>query len=102
MFSSTSQRWVVEMVSITCLSLSNAKQNYVYVKRHQRHAANFLKNMQSSCLCKITYVLTDNNAQFTYYLLSEPFRSKDKKHVFDVDCEALTIEHHTTCFFKHS
>lgn len=47
---------------------------------------------------KITHVVTDNAAQFTYNLLAEHLKPKDKQHVFDAVCQALTIEHRTTQF----
>ena len=74
---------------------------YVYVELHpnmtQAIAVSFLKNLQAECVFKITHILTDNGAQFTYNLLLERLRPKTP-HPFTAICESLGIEHRTTQF----
>ena len=74
---------------------------YVYVELYQRmtagNAVKFLANLQAECVFKITHILTDNGAQFTYNLLPERLKPKTE-HPFDVLCKALNIEHRTTKF----
>jgi len=60
-------------------------------------ACRFLKNLIAHCPFKITKILTDNGAQFTYALLAEHLRPR-KKHAFDVICEDHGIEHRLTKF----
>jgi transposase-like protein len=65
---------------------------YVYVELHPtitvEVSESFLKNLIEHCPFKITKILTDNGAQFTYALLAEHLRPKGKMHPFDVICEA--------------
>ena len=74
---------------------------YVYVELHQRmtagNAVDFLRNLQAECVFKITHILTDNGAQFTYKLLPEKNRPATE-HPFDVQCKVFGIEHRTTKF----
>ena len=74
---------------------------YVYVELYQRmtqeNAVQFLRNLQKECVFKITHILTDNGAQFTYNLLADHLKPK-KKHPFTQLCETLGIEHRTTQF----
>jgi len=62
-------------------------------------AVSFLQNLQQECVFKITHILTDNGAQFTYNLLAKHLRPKEGKiHPFDRLCQELGIEHRTTQF----
>jgi hypothetical protein len=74
---------------------------YVYVELHQGvtegNTVDFLRNLQAECVFKITHILTDNGAQFTYKLLPEKDRPATE-HPFDVQCKAFGIEHRTTKF----
>jgi transposase InsO family protein len=74
---------------------------YVYVELHPRMtqevAVQFLRNLQDACVFKITHILTDNGAQFTYNLLASHLQP-NKKHAFTTLCEELGIEHRTTQF----
>ncbi len=74
---------------------------YVYVELHQGmtegNAVDFLRNLQAECVFKITHILTDNGAQFTYKLLPEKDRPATE-HPFDAQCKAFGIEHRTTKF----
>ena len=58
------------------------------------------KRLINDCPFKITKILTDNGAQFTYELLAEHLKPKDKTHPFDVMYKAHTVEHRLTKF-KH-
>jgi transposase-like protein len=76
---------------------------YIYIELYQRmtqdNAVLFLQNLQKDCVFKITHILTDNGAQFTYNLLAKHLRPKDgRAHPFDQLCQALGIEHRTTQF----
>lgn len=77
---------------------------YVYAEVHERMRAaesvGFLKNFIADCPFKITKILTDNGAQFTYELLAEHLKPKDKTHPFDALCAHENIEHRLTKF-KH-
>jgi transposase-like protein len=75
---------------------------YVYCELHERMtqevATSFLQNLHDDCPFKITKLLTDNGAQFTYALLAEHLRPKNKEHPFDALCAKLGIEHRLTKF----
>jgi transposase-like protein len=77
---------------------------YVYAEIHHRMRApesvGFLKNLIADCPFNITKILTDNGAQFTYELLAEHLKPKDKMHPFDAVCAQENIEHRLTKF-KH-
>jgi transposase-like protein len=77
---------------------------YVYAEIHERmrvcEATAFLQNLIKDCPFRITKILTDNGAQFTYALLAEHLKPKDKIHPFDALCEKEKIEHRLTKF-KH-
>lgn len=78
---------------------------YIYIELHpnqtQDAAVSFLRNLQQDCVFKITHILTDNGAQFTYNLLAKHLQPKDGKiHPFDLLCQELGIDHRTTQF-KH-
>ena len=63
-----------------------------------KNASEFLKRLVADCPFKIHRVLTDNGAQFTYELLAEHLRPKDKEHVFDATCRENGIKHKLTKF----
>ncbi len=75
---------------------------YTYVEVYERmtkdNSCLFLKNLIAHCPFKIHTLLTDNGAQFTYKLLAEHLRPKDKKHPFDVICDDNNIDHRLTKF----
>jgi len=75
---------------------------YTYVEIHEKMtqaiACSFLKNFIEDVPFKIHTILTDNGAQFTYALLAEHLRPKEKIHPFDVVCEEHNIEHRLTKF----
>jgi transposase-like protein len=76
---------------------------YVYIELYQRmtqdNAVLFLRNLAKDCVFKITHILTDNGAQFTYNLLAKHLKPKDRRiHPFDKLCQKLGIEHRTTQF----
>jgi hypothetical protein len=68
---------------------------YTYVEIHERMtqviACEFLQNFIEDVPFKIHTILTDNGAQFTYKLLAEHLRPKDKVHSFDVVCNEHNI-----------
>ena len=75
---------------------------YAYVEIYEamtmENASKFLTNLIAHCPFKITKILTDNGSQFTYALLAEHLRPKDKTHPFDAICQANNIEHRLTKF----
>lgn len=75
---------------------------YVYVELHSKmsihESTSFLNNLIHHCPFKISKILTDNGAQFTYALLADHLKPKGKIHPFDVICEAHNIEHRLTQF----
>ena len=79
-----------------------SKYAYVELVDHMRteNAVTFLKNFMADCPFKIHTILTDNGAQFTYALLAENLRPKNKTHPFDEVCGAEGIRHRLTKF-KH-
>jgi transposase InsO family protein len=69
----------------------------------QGKATQFLTNLMADYPIKITKILTDNGAQFTYLLLPEHLRPKEqtgkpKVHGFDQLCAKHGIEHRLTKF----
>ncbi|MFM7631008.1 MAG: integrase core domain-containing protein, partial [Alphaproteobacteria bacterium] len=60
----------------------------------------FLKNLIADCPFKIHRILTDNGAQFTYALLADHLKPKNKRHPFDQICQQNNIIHKLTQF-KH-
>ena len=72
----------------------------VYQKMTQVNACLFLTNFIADCPFKIHTILTDNGSQFTYKLLAEHLKPKNKTHPFDEVCKAHKIEHRLTKF-KH-
>lgn len=77
---------------------------YAYIELHERmtieNSVAFLKNFIADCPFKIHTVLTDNGAQFTYALLAEHLRPKNRIHPFSALCEGQNIRHKLTKF-KH-
>lgn len=77
---------------------------YVFVALYEEmtvaRSVEFLEYLIEDCPFKITRILTDNGAQFTYELLAEHLKPKEKVHPFDVTCKAHNIEHRLTKF-KH-
>ena len=75
---------------------------YAYAELHERMtqeiARDFLGNLIADCPFKIHKILTDNGAQFTYALLAEHLRPKNKVHMFDRLCKEHKIEHRLTKF----
>jgi len=75
---------------------------YLYVELHpdmkQETSAKFLNNLIKDCPFKIKKILTDNGIQFTYQLLAEHLRPKNKEHIFDQICNENHIEHRLTKF----
>ena len=75
---------------------------YVYVELHERMtqeiAVLFLRNVIKDMPFNIHRILTDNGAQFTYALLAEHLRPKDKVHPFDALCQKHGILHKLTKF----
>ena len=75
---------------------------YAYAELHERMtqeiARDFLENFIKDCPFKIHTILTDNGAQFTYALLAEHLRPKNKVHMFDLLCAQNGIEHRLTKF----
>lgn len=61
---------------------------YVNIELHSSMTVDistvFLKNLIDNCPFKINKILTDNGSQFTYALLAEHLRPKNKLHLFDV------------------
>ena len=63
------------------------------------NAVLFLQNLHKDCVFKITHILTDHGAQFSYNLLAKHLRPKNGcSHPFDKLCQTLCIEHKTTQF----
>ena len=75
---------------------------YTCVEIHERMtqviACEFLQNFIEDVPFKIHTILTDNGAQFTYKLLAEYLRPKDKTHPSDMVCTEHNIEHRLTKF----
>ncbi|MFN7225818.1 MAG: IS481 family transposase [Holosporales bacterium] len=69
----------------------------IYTQMTTENACLFLKNLIEHYPAKITKILTDNGAQFTYKLLAEHLQPK-RTHPFDVICQQNNIEHRLTKF----
>ena len=102
-------------VDITQILLEGGKKLYLfvgicrvskraYVELHENMeistACRFLENLVADFPFKIHRLLTDNGAQFTYALLAEHLKPKNKHHPFDIVCEKYGIVHKLTKF-KH-
>jgi len=70
----------------------------IYEKMTTENSTTFLQNLIHHCPFKITKILTDNGAQFTYALLAEHLKPKGAIHPFDRICSQHTIEHRLTQF----
>lgn len=75
---------------------------FAYVELHDRMtteiAVQFLRNMIDECPFKIHTILTDNGIQFTYELLADHLRPRDRMHAFDALCAQHHIDHRLTKF----
>ena len=75
---------------------------YAYIELYDemttRRSVQFLKHLIEDCPFKITKILTDNGSQFTYELLAEHLKPKEKTHPFDAVCRDYKIEHRLTKF----
>jgi transposase-like protein len=75
---------------------------YGYVELHDnktmKTSREFLQNLIEDIPFKIHTILTDNGSQFTYELLAEHLRPKNKIHDFDKICLDNNIEHRLTRF----
>ncbi len=75
---------------------------YAFFELHERMtqkiAKDFLGNLIKDMPFKIHTILTDNGAQFTYDLLLEHLRPKNKVHPFDQACASAGIRHKLTKF----
>ena len=75
---------------------------YAFFELHERMtkeiAKDFLQNLIKDFPFKIHTILTDNGAQFTYELLAEHLKPKNKVHLFDKTCSAAGIKHRLTKF----
>ena len=73
---------------------------YVYVELNDNKTmaitAQFLKNALAQYPLKVVKILTDNGAEFSYNLLPDNKKPKDKIHLFDQVCNEHVIEHRTT------
>ncbi len=77
---------------------------YAYYELYEtmdiENSVKFLKTIFKIFPFQITKILTDNGAQFTYELLADHLKPKDKVHEFDKICKENNIEHRLTKF-KH-
>ncbi len=75
---------------------------YGYVELHDNKTIKtsweFLENLIADVPFKIHTILTDNGPQFTYELLAEHLRPKNKTHEFDKICLDSNIGHRLTRF----
>jgi len=75
---------------------------YAFFELHEQMtqviAKDFLIHLIEDFPFKIHTILTDNGAQFTYALLLEHLRPKNKVHIFDETCEDAGIRHKLTKF----
>lgn len=70
----------------------------IYESMTQDNACIFLRNVIADFPFKIHTILTDNGSQFTYELLAEHLKPKDKTHPFDKICLNNNTEHRLTKF----
>lgn len=75
-----------------------SKLAYVELYGNQtiENSVEFLKSVLDFFPYEIKYILTDNGSQFTYELLLENLRPKDRLHPFDEICKENNIEHRLT------
>lgn len=67
----------------------------IYSDQSEASSVDFLTRLERAAPMKITKLLTDNGSQFTDRFTSKK-RKPSGKHVFDVRCKALGIEHRLT------
>ncbi|THU02835.1 IS481 family transposase [Lampropedia puyangensis] len=65
---------------------------HIYADQSEQSSVDFLSRLQRATPIKITKVLTDNGSQFTDRFTNKR-RQASGKHVFDVRCKAMGIEH---------
>ena len=70
----------------------------LYKNQTNESSIHFLNHILKFCPYKIHTILTDNGAQFTYKLLNDNCRPKDRFHPFDSLCRKNFIRHKTTKF----
>jgi transposase-like protein len=70
----------------------------LYEEQTIENSIKFLKAVIAFFPYKINCILTDNGSQFTYELLLENLRPKDRLHKFDEVCQENNIEHRLTKF----
>ena len=100
-------------IDITTILLANKQKHYLFVAIDRMskytycklydtmsidNAKLFLESLIETLPFDIKKILTDNGAQFTYELLAEHLRPKDKIHPFDEICQEHNIEHRLTKF----
>ncbi len=75
---------------------------YVYVEVYDNKRIEtskvFLENVIAHYPYQLDKILTDHGMEFTYELLLEEKRPKDKIHAFDALCQKHQIEHRLTLF----
>lgn len=64
----------------------------IYADQSEASSVDFLNRLHQAAPMKITKALTDNGSQFTDRFTSKK-REPSGRHVFDVRCKALAIEH---------
>jgi len=78
---------------------------YAFFELHERMtqdiAIEFLTHLIEDFPFKIHTILTGTGAQFTYELLSEHLRPKNKVHFFDETCANAGIRHPWTTSFHY-
>ena len=71
----------------------------LYDKMTIQNSCHFLTDFIADYPIKVTKILTDNGAQFTYKLLAKNLQPKDcRMHPFDQLCQQHNIEHRLTKF----
>jgi transposase InsO family protein len=70
----------------------------IYKSPTTSNSVTFLRNLINHIPHKIHRILTDNGAQFTYNMLDERSKPKEKIHAFDKVCADHSIIHKTTKF----
>jgi transposase InsO family protein len=71
----------------------------IYKEMTIKKSCTFLQKLIDNFPTRITHILTDNGAQFTYKLLAKHLQPKDSKlHKFDEICHNNGIEHRLTKF----
>ncbi|CUJ48676.1 Integrase core domain [Achromobacter sp. 2789STDY5608633] len=65
---------------------------HIYADQSERSSVDFLNRLERAAPMKIVKLLTDNGSQFTDRFTSKK-REPTGRHVFDLRCAALNIEH---------